>query len=873
MVSADGDPRRAPLYPTTGQEKMMTRMVQTIVNGKIGQRIALLIVTVLIGLVQTPVLSAQADFFSQANKPGNMGREFWFSFPTPSSSNFGLHAYVNIFCPQNCMVIVENADQSFHTVVSVQANVIMNVAIPMSGAIVYQKSDNQASPSDQVYPGKGLHVLADFPIVMNAVMSSNYSTDSFLVLPLQALGNQYSITTGADWSWKWGSANYVLPTQVLIIAAENSTNVQITLGGTNNGGSAGGQKVGQIKSISLNKGDVYSIATSQTIASTELSATLIKASKYVSVVCGNCGTSPSVDCSFSGYLAECQLPVHQWGRSLLVPRYSRRTTSYFLKLVGNTKNTSIYNNGSFYRVLQCTTPTDGNSFFSLRSNSSGNTVSYYSSSAPVSGTVFNSCSDGETGSYLGDGKPYQMCVIPEEQFVNMAAILPVPDVSSSYLSENFLGVVFQLDGNGAIPANLEYGTMKNGSVYWRPFTAVFGQDVSEPNKFNSGSATRYAFKECVISGKDLMFLRCPTKFCCYTYCGGSYVGSGNFACCSSFDLNRSNDGDAPDFHVTATDTAAWGTVTDMPNDTALRSNLSHAFLNYGSSNVSLNIDPITSQNIISQNWSVVVLDTTKDATAYLTVSDRAGNDTTLTLNFKARKAVIPPTISISGTGTLCEGDSVTLRCSNGYEHFLWSTGDTTQQITEVYNTAGTYSITVQAENSDGKWSTSKAQTITVNPLPHLTAINKSDDTLSVPTNPSLHFNWFLNGTLMSGQNSNRITIPQTATYSVKAIDNVTGCVSDTVSLYAEKIIPESVSDELSSGWRLYPNPTRNELNVEGPCNAHIEVIDNLGRTQASFEKLYDHTILRLGFLDTGSYTVFIKGSDNRCFSFRVLLVQ
>lgn len=58
--------------------------------------------------------------------------------------------------------------------------------------------------------------------------------------------------------------------------------------------------------------------------------------------------------------------------------------------------------------------------------------------------------------------------------------------------------------------------------------------------------------------------------------------------------------------------------------------------------------------------------------------------------------VIAPTITITGSTTLCTGDSVTLTATAGFSNYLWSNGATTASITT--STAGNYTVTVTDAN-------------------------------------------------------------------------------------------------------------------------------------------------------------------------------
>ncbi len=85
------------------------------------------------------------------------------------------------------------------------------------------------------------------------------------------------------------------------------------------------------------------------------------------------------------------------------------------------------------------------------------------------------------------------------------------------------------------------------------------------------------------------------------------------------------------------------------------------------------------------------------------------SDGSLDISIDAR-----PIIEYDSPTTICAGDSVVLRCIDGYSHFRWSTGDTTESVT-VRN-AGAFWL--DAKNIAGQMVRSDTVTVIVLPLPH-----------------------------------------------------------------------------------------------------------------------------------------------------------
>jgi len=133
----------------------------------------------------------------------------------------------------------------------------------------------------------------------------------------------------------------------------------------------------------------------------------------------------------------------------------------------------------------------------------------------------------------------------------------------------------------------------------------------------------------------------------------------------------------------------------------------------------------------------------------------------------------PPEVSITADGptTFCAGDSVVLTAGDG-NSFLWSSGDTTQNITAW--TANEYSVKVAAAN--GCFGTSEVMKVTVNPLPEAT-ISLADsvsfcdgDSVVLAASSATTYLW------STGETTPEIVVRSSAGYSV-TVASEQGCES------------------------------------------------------------------------------------------------
>jgi gliding motility-associated-like protein len=150
-------------------------------------------------------------------------------------------------------------------------------------------------------------------------------------------------------------------------------------------------------------------------------------------------------------------------------------------------------------------------------------------------------------------------------------------------------------------------------------------------------------------------------------------------------------------------------------------------------------------------------------------------------------------ITTSPFTNLCNGDSVVLTASPGYDQYFWSTGETTQSI--VTSQSGTYSLT--ALDADACLYYSQVQAITINPLPPTPIIsgitanptllcNGDSATLSIMTQNSVMWS--------TGETDSSITVQAAGIYSVTVTDSL-GCMStsDTLTIATDSAFVNIIS--------------------------------------------------------------------------------
>lgn len=284
------------------------------------------------------------------------------------------------------------------------------------------------------------------------------------------------------------------------------------------------------------------------------------------------------------------------------------------------------------------------------------------------------------------------------------------------------------------------------------------------------------------------------------------------------------------YDVTYTDgngctaTSAQTTVTVNPNPSA------PVITANGSTSFCTGDSVMLSSSQASGNMWSPGNETTQDIWVYasgtyvVTYTDGNGCTATSAPTTVSVSSAPAPTVSISGSTSLCPGETVTLTSSVA-DTYLWSNGATTQSIT--VSTAGTYFVTVTNADPCNGTGASASTTVTVLTAP------AAAFTYSVPvvnqyqfTNTSSGgtiYNWdFGDGNLSTLQNPTHV-YTQSNTYTVTLVVTGSNGCTDTLT----QVISVGVGMEEAgalNGITVYPNPANDNMSIALNMNTVSEVM-------------------------------------------------
>jgi hypothetical protein len=493
------------------------------------------------------------------------------------------------------------------------------------------------------YVGAGVHVYSKTPIIVYVMVRFIYTSDGWCAIPTSSLGKDYVVATYTDY---YISSTFRLPGISTITAPYDNTKVTIKMGGSNNEASTivteSGETIssGQTYSLVLQRGDVFCMMTRGKNKIEDITGTRITSSKPVSVVSGHQCTDIPVGNHWCDYTVEAQVPTDTWGKSILIPKIFHRTFSGVLRIFAKEDSTTIYRNGVMVGFIPKSSGVEGKGWLEMRVlpkfQFNKDQFAVYTADKPFSINYYNPGiqEDMENGNNV-NSDPFNILMMPVEQFKNSVFLSTPAIIGGQNFPSNYINLIYEINSNGLMPDDLEIGKFENEKWNWKKVDSkIESKDDTFKIEINS---KRYACKLLQLEGDGLYQFRCnSSKIMAYSY---GYSNYDSYGYPSSMNLNKlfTNDSLAPipSYMQDCYGNIDNGFVYDDSRDGKLnRTNLATITMNIDSSyNYDLTYTDFEVDTVSSTNWQMKVLDPNKAAKAYVNFMDRAGNDTTILIEY------------------------------------------------------------------------------------------------------------------------------------------------------------------------------------------------------------------------------------------------
>ncbi|MDW7997783.1 MAG: IgGFc-binding protein, partial [Bacteroidota bacterium] len=479
------------------------------------------------------VVAQGGEVCFQRFKNSNVGTEFYFSFPPCFEDEaFGGQNNVVIYIASwvRGKVKVEVTAKGFLRELYTIPNDVVEVVLTPEIGQPYRKRGTQDPPSeDEPYRAAGIRVVAEVPVAVYGVTRYVYTTDAFMVIPVSMLGTEYVIASYPDMVGMYMPWYTNIPSETVIVAAHDNTEVFFTLYGNPSTRTSGGMRPGQTKRWTLNKGDVVAIGTVGPEA--DLSGSLVRATKPVAVVSGNQCTNVPTSIRWCDFTCEMELPTYAWGRTYFVtPIFggSRfRGQNSVIRIFAKESNTKVYLDGQEWAVIRRGPGgMRGEGWLDIEDPDPAEVRPIViSADKPIQVVQYNK---GQESDWIPTD-PFEMA-LPSLEQSQTHVIFATPGAAGGAVApfgRNFINLVFPLNEDGTVPSDLEFGELRGGQIVWTPVRSRF-DPTRVPFRIRVNGRL-WAFKVLRLPNTGAFQIRSRSgnfPFMAYSYGGSDYDSYG-----------------------------------------------------------------------------------------------------------------------------------------------------------------------------------------------------------------------------------------------------------------------------------------------------------------------------------------------------------
>lgn len=555
----------------------------------------------------------------------------------------------------------------------VEPNVPNDFILTPSQAQPYIRNGDELTEdvnNTQVWKGRSIIVNADAPIICYVVIEYGTKIEGFLPRPTYSLGKSYSISSYEE---TIKSNNKFFTPYVDIIGVYDNTKILFKIGGNDRTRVIDEQnKVWeplQVMSATLNRGDMWLITSPY--SGSDLGSSLVTANKPINVLSGRyCARDPENGTTMN-YLIENELPIELWGNLYLVPPFKNVSSEPLFSFFIKDTLTTLYKDTVNFITLSSNVGFEGESWYQIRLNPDNNSPHTFYSQSDFNVVQYNFVKDKNNNDLM----PFKLNLLPVKSFNHTIATLIPKFANDKLFANNYLSIIYQVDSAGEIPDDLLVGKVDiNNQLVWtklKLLDSVVGWHYLDP----LGGKTKqpYYAKFLEINEPGIYYLQSQNQNIFAYSCGFDDSLSYCLPAYSEILYFNNEDTippkpvysiyyDGSTFAYNGKNTAY---VVDMPDDDLIRSNIAYINLDKEKSyNYIFTVDEFIPGNQRLVNWSLKTMDFMKPAKAVITFADRAGNDTTIEINYEPVKLQLDPNFHNFGFVTIGQKVTKTFTLTN-----------------------------------------------------------------------------------------------------------------------------------------------------------------------------------------------------------------
>jgi protocatechuate 3,4-dioxygenase beta subunit len=380
------------------------------------------------------------DAHGQSETPDNKGTEFWLMF-NRNIDNIGI----------NLDLFITGDNTTSGQVILPNGTVLDFSVTPGEVTTVNIPSSLIATLPDGI-DKRGIHIISEEEVTVYGLNQRSFSTDAFLALPTDILGNEYLISSYNSWS---GNAN-IRSSLIGVVATMDNTEVTITpASNTTN------RQAGVPYQITLQKGETYQLVAQTSIS--DLTGSIVASNKPIAVFGGHtCANVPlnEVACD---HMIEQMPPTTSLGESFVtIPLASRRSGDIF-RIVATADDTNVTVTGTNGYSDSFTLDRGENKELDIPSD-------VYSRIVADEAILVAQFSKGQSSDGVVSD-PFMMLIPPFEQFQNSYTV----STPATGFNKHFINLAVPISQKGQIVLD---GASLDGSIFTDiPGTTFAGAQV------------------------------------------------------------------------------------------------------------------------------------------------------------------------------------------------------------------------------------------------------------------------------------------------------------------------------------------------------------------------------------------------------------
>ncbi len=360
--------------------------------------------------------------------PTSNGKEFYGMIMQNSGGTAG--QYFRVFLSSSVLAhaSVVMTDGSFSQNVTINPFTVASVDLPATAEVT----------SIETPQLKAIHIVSDTDISVTIIYHKQYSTDSYLALPVPALGTQYAAVC-----YQTTATSFEDPraSEFGIVATQNNTNVTITPSST----TLNKHQVGTPFTVTLNQGETYLVYGDPNDLNSDLTGSAVSATQPIAFLSGHDRTELIHNQGQSRNCLVEQIPPNSTlGTSFITVPYAGRPfpVNDIFRVVAIVNNTQILQNGTIIKTINA----DG--FYEF-----GNTEpQLLQTNNPVVLAQYSQSMTDEKGNYNLSPQfvwdPTMMVVPPTQQFISDYVFENTVDPTS--FSDAYVNVVILTAETGTL---------------------------------------------------------------------------------------------------------------------------------------------------------------------------------------------------------------------------------------------------------------------------------------------------------------------------------------------------------------------------------------------------------------------------------------